>query len=80
MANLPALMPLILTSEDLAVAAGFEQPKPGSTAEILAHFERTVGDGRPLLESADADQLAIHLRLCGAPVPGRYGPSADEKT
>lgn len=115
-ANLPALMPLILESDDFDVAAGFEQPKPGSVAEILAHFDKTVGHGRPLLESAGAErmgeawtlrngdqvhftmpkgavlrsfvfnhiihhrgQLAIYLRMCEAPVPGMYGPSADEK-
>ena len=115
-ANLPALMPLILGSDDLDVGAGFEQPKAESVAEILARLDKTVGDGRPLLEAADSEQmgegwtlrngdqvhfsmpkaavlrsfvfnhiihhrgqLAIYLRLCDAPVPGMYGPSADEK-
>jgi uncharacterized damage-inducible protein DinB len=115
-ANLLALIPLILESEDLDVAAGFEQPKAESVAEILDHLGKTVGDGRPLLEVASSDQmgegwtlrngdqvhftmpkaavlrsfvfnhiihhrgqLAIYLRLCEVPVPGMYGPSADEK-
>jgi uncharacterized damage-inducible protein DinB len=115
-ANLPALMPLILEADELDVAGGFDQPKPGTGAEILAHFDKTVGHGRALLESASAEQmgedwtlrngdqvhftmpkgavlrafvfnhvihhrgqLAIYLRLLEAPVPGMYGPSADEK-
>ena len=114
-ANLPSWIPLTLQSDVLDVAGGFEQPDPKTVADIIAHLDATVRDGRPSLESANAEQmgenwtlragdevhftmpkgvvlrsfvfnhlvhhraqLAVYLRLCDVPVPGMYGPSADE--
>ena len=114
-ANLPSLIPLTLEVDELDVAGGLEQPDLRTGADIVAHLDATVRDGRPLLESANAAkmgedwtlrageqvhftmpkgvvlrsfvfnhvihhraQLAIYLRLCDVPVPGMYGPSADE--
>ena len=114
-ANIPSWIAPTLEVDELDLSGGFELPDLRSTAEIIAHLESTVGEGRGVLEASTADrmseswtlrtgdevhfsmpkgvvlrsfvfnhlvhhraQLGVYLRLCDRPVPGMYGPSADE--
>lgn len=67
------------------LSRGWEPPKIESKADILSHFDRTKAEARAALEGATAEdlhhraQLTVYLRLLDVPVPGMYGPSADEQ-
>ena len=114
-ANLPSWISLTLATDELDLAAGFDQPDPKNMADIVAIFDGAVAEGRTALEGASADamtadwtlrtgdevhfqmpkgvvlrsfvfnhlvhhraQICVYLRLLDIPVPGMYGPSADE--
>ena len=114
-ANLPSWISLTLTTDELDLAKGFEQPDPKSMADIGALLDEAVTAGRPVLEGATEEtlmsdwtlrtgddvhfqmpkgavlrsfvfnhlvhhraQICVYLRLLDLPVPGMYGPSADE--
>lgn len=114
-ANLPSWIALTLATDELDLAAGFDQPDPKNMADVVAIFDGAVAEGRTALEGASADamtadwtlrtgdevhfqmpkgvvlrsfvfnhlvhhraQICVYLRLLDIPVPGMYGPSADE--
>ena len=114
-AELPSWVSMALTTEELDFASNPYQPVDvNTTAELLAHFERSLADGKAQLESATEEQLngqwtlregdriystssklevirmafsqivhhraqlGVYLRLLNIPIPGSYGPSADE--
>lgn len=114
-AELPGWAKMTLATEELDFAKSEYKPEQVSnTAELLAYFERTLGEGRrALLEGKDEElkkawtlrngaqiydvspkadvirmsfcqivhhraQLGVYLRLLNIPLPGSYGPSADE--
>ena len=104
-----------LEHDELDFAKGYEEPKPGDTAELVAMFDKNVAAAvESLQKTEDAafmsnwtmrngeqiyfempkiavlrsfvmnhivhhrGQLSVYLRLNDIPVPGIYGPSADE--
>lgn len=104
-----------LTTPELSMNEFTPPPMPKTTEELLARFDKSVGQYKEALAKAtDADmmhvwtmtwqgkqmmsmprvavlrgmvmnhlihhrgQLTVYMRLCGIPVPGMYGPSADE--
>lgn len=114
-AELPSWVSMALTTDELDFASNPYQPVDvNTTAELLAHFERSLADGKAHLESANEEQLndqwtlregdriystssklevirmafsqivhhraqlGVYLRLLNIPIPGSYGPSADE--
>ena len=114
-AELPAWLTLVLTSDGLDFATTPYNPFLFNTnEELMAHFEKSLIDGRSqLIESNEAKldeiwtlrmgnqilnasskfdnirftfcqivhhraQLGVYLRLLDIPIPGSYGPSADE--
>jgi uncharacterized damage-inducible protein DinB len=114
-AELPAWITMVLTTDELDFATSPYTPVDlESNADLLAHFERTLEDGRSRLTeeyeavldqvwtlrngeqvySADSKadvirmtlnqivhhraQLGVFLRLLDIPIPGSFGPSADE--
>jgi uncharacterized damage-inducible protein DinB len=114
-ANLPSWITMTLATDELDIAAGFDQPDPKTMADVVAVFDSAVAEGRTALEGATAEamtaewtlrsgdevhfqmpkgtvrrsfvfnhivhhraQVSVYLRLLDIPVPGMYGPSADE--
>ncbi|MFZ5623279.1 MAG: DinB family protein [Gemmatimonadota bacterium] len=118
-AQIPGWLTYAIRTDELDIAPvdgpPMEQPRPESTAGILALFEGALGEARAALAGTKDDafdatwtlkaggktifsasrymvvretvlnhlvhhrgQLTVYLRQCGAPVPGTYGPSADE--
>lgn len=103
--------------EEMDFAAGYENPKPATTEELLAIFDKNVAQANESLKRAETDeqfrqnwtlrngehifftlpranvlrtmvanhivhhrgQLTVYMRLNDIPVPGVYGPSADEQ-
>ncbi len=115
LATLPNWTSVTLQTSELDISQPFDQPKPTSTEEILAVFDKTTAEARAVLAGTADDvffqpwtlrngeqtifsmpkaavlrafvlnhiihhrgQLTIYLRLNDIPVPGLYGPSADE--
>jgi len=115
LATLPTWTTMTIHTSELDISQPFEQPKPTSTAEILAVFDQTTAEARAALAGASDEtlfqpwtlrngeqtlfsmpkvavlrgfvfnhiihhrgQLTIYLRLNDIPLPGLYGPSADE--
>jgi uncharacterized damage-inducible protein DinB len=116
-ANMPNWIGSTFATDELDLAAGFEQPDPKNMADIVAIFDDAVAKGRAELEGATSEvmtadwtlrtedevhlkmpkgvvlrsfvfnhivhhraQISVYLRLLDIPVPGMYGPSADETT
>ena len=114
-AELPAWVTMVLTTEELDFASNpYKQEPISSSEELLAYFERSLQSGREHLANADEAefeklwtlregetiydtsskydvirmsfsqiihhraQLGVYLRLLDIPIPGSYGPSADE--
>jgi uncharacterized damage-inducible protein DinB len=114
-AQLPSWTHVTLNSDELDLAAGYDQPKPQTNQELLDLFDSNAAEARKALEGASDDsyfkpwtlrmgdrviftmpkiavirsmvmnhiihhraQLTVYLRLNDIPVPGLYGPSADE--
>lgn len=114
-AELPTWVSMALNTSELDFANSPYQPVPiNNTTELIAHFERSLADGRShLVKATDKDlepnwtlrngeqiysveskgdvirmtycqivhhraQLGVYLRLLNVPIPGSYGPSADE--
>lgn len=70
-AELPTWLILTFTTDELDFVTNPYTPEPlNNTAELLAYFEKCLEDGRT--------QLGVFLRLLNVPIPGSYGPSADE--
>lgn len=105
-----------MDSDEIDFAAGYENPKPSTTEELLELFDKNVSAAAESLKRAEQDemfrkdwtlrsgeqvffvlpkaavlrtmvanhivhhrgQLSLYLRLNDIPVPGMYGPSADE--
>ena len=95
--------------------ATFKHLEPGTTSELVNHFDENMADARSALQRVSNDelqetfslknqgqllfsspkgenigssinhlvhhrgQLTVYMRLKNIPVPGIYGPSADEK-
>jgi len=115
LATLPNWTSMTIQTSELDLSQPFEQPKPSSTEEILAVFDKSVADARTALAGVSDEtffepwtlrngeqtifsmpkiavlrafvinhiihhrgQLTIYLRLNDIPLPGLYGPSADE--
>lgn len=115
-AELPSWVKLGLETEELDFAtAPYEPAITEDTADILALFEKSYGEGKTSLgaiteedlkgrwllrtaETIHADmskyeiirhsfsqithhraQLGVYLRLLNIPIPGSYGPSADDQ-
>ncbi len=116
-AELPTWITLTLTTDELDFAASPYNPAQiNNTAELMAHFEKSLADGRTqlidenerhlnenwTLRNGDTiysvstkmevirmslsqiihhrAQLGVFLRLLDVPIPGSYGPSADDPT
>ncbi len=116
-AELPTWITLTLTTDELDFAASPYNPAQiNNTAELLAHFEKSLADGKTqlidenerhlnenwTLRNGDTiysvstkmevirmslsqiihhrAQLGVFLRLLNVPIPGSYGPSADDPT
>ena len=114
-AELPAWIPMILTTTELDFSKGeYKAPAISNTAYLMEYFEKNVVEGRKHLQSALEEQLdeswtlrngsevydvspkndvirmtfcqmvhhraqlGVYLRLLDIPIPGSYGPSADE--
>ncbi len=114
-AELPGWVTLILNTSELDFATnGYTPLNIGTTAEVLAAFEKSLAEGKAALETAKEEQLAdnwtlrngeqiystdpkaevirmafsqtihhraqmgVYLRLLDVPIPGSYGPSADD--
>lgn len=115
-AELPSWVQLVLSTSELDFASNPYQPTIiNDIPELLAHFEKSLKEGKEQLEkSTEADllpdwtlrsgdqiysksskyemirttysqvihhraQLGVYLRLLNIPIPGSYGPSADEQ-
>ena len=83
----------VLAAFDKAVSA-VEATLPGMTDEALAEHWSLKSGGEEIMGGPRGaffgnmvtnhvihhrGQLTVYLRLCDVPVPGMYGPSADEK-
>ncbi len=83
----------VLAAFDSAVSA-VEAALPGMTDEALAEHWSLKSGGEEIMGGPRGaffgnmvtnhiihhrGQLTVYLRLCDVPVPGMYGPSADEK-
>lgn len=114
-AELPSWVAMTLTTSELDFAANPYEPKAiNNTADLLAHFESSLAEGKAQLEKATEAglwdnwtlrngkdiyssspridfirqtysqivhhraQLGVFLRLLDVPIPGSYGPSADD--
>jgi uncharacterized damage-inducible protein DinB len=114
-AELPTWITMILNTDELDFAKDeYKQTPIQNTEELMAHFEKSLVDGREALKKGkEADlekpwtlrngeqvystspkrdvirmslsqiihhraQLGVYLRLLNIPIPGSYGPSADE--
>lgn len=114
-AELPTWVTMTFTTDELDFAAApYTPPNINTTAELLAHFEKCLADGRTQLVEENAHlldkpwtlrngdtiystdpkidvirmafsqiihhraQLGVFLRLLDVPIPGSYGPSADD--
>lgn len=70
-ASIPNQGVAILTTDEMDVATR-QRPAPKTTAaELVALFDETAGRMK-------CAQLGVFLRLLDVPIPGIYGPSADE--
>lgn len=104
-----------LEADELDFAKGYEEPKPQTTEELVAIFDKNVAAAMDALQNVDdatfmkdwtlrngeevyftmskigtvramimnhivhhRGQLSVYLRMKDIPVPGLYGPSADE--
>lgn len=114
-AELPTWITLTLTTDELDFAGSPYTPVPiNNTADLMAHFEKSLADGRTQLVDENEKhlnenwtlregdtiysvstkmevirmtlsqiihhraQLGVFLRLLDVPIPGSYGPSADD--
>lgn len=114
-AELPSWITTALTTDELDFANSPYKPATiNDTKELLAHFEKSLTDGKAHLEAAREEtlaenwtlrngeeiyststkaevirmafnqivhhraQLGVYLRLLNIPIPGSYGPSADD--
>ncbi len=114
-AELPTWITLTLTTDELDFAGSPYTPVPiNNTADLMAHFEKSLADGRTQLVDENEQylnkpwtlregdtiysvspkmdvirmtlsqiihhraQLGVFLRLLDVPIPGSYGPSADD--
>lgn len=114
-AELPTWITMTLTTDELDFAKNKYNPvKINSTADLMAHFEKCLADGRAQLVDENEEhlnenwtlrngdtvysvspkmdvirmslsqiihhraQLGVFLRLLDVPIPGSYGPSADD--
>jgi uncharacterized damage-inducible protein DinB len=116
LANLPQFGTTMVQTDELDMAAGFDNPPPAtSSAELLARFDERAATMREVVAGLDAAtldahwklrmgdvvfldaprrdllrehgishaihhraQLTVYLRMLDVPVPGLYGPSADD--
>jgi uncharacterized damage-inducible protein DinB len=116
LATLPSFAKTMLESDELDFATRpYSPPKFRTADDLVAIFDATVAEMRPMLTAADGAslaavwtlragsqvilsgrkgaliretmishivhhraQLGVYYRLLGVPVPGLYGPSADE--
>ena len=62
-ANLPSWIDLTLTTDELDLAAGFDQPDPKTMADVVAIFDGAVEEGRTALEGATAEDMAADWAL-----------------
>ena len=114
-AELPTWITLTLTTDELDFAGSPYTPVPiNNTTDLMAHFEKSLADGRTQLVDENEQylnkpwtlregdtiysvspkmdvirmalsqiihhraQLGVFLRLLDVPIPGSYGPSADD--
>ena len=114
-AELPSWVTMTLNTTELDFATSPYTPSQiANTPDLLAFFEKTLGEGKAALEAAKEEhlgepwtlrngetiysvspkeevirmtfsqvihhraQLGVYLRLLNIPIPGSYGPSADE--
>lgn len=114
-AELPAWVSMVLTTDELDFAAGDYKPEEiSSNADLLAYLEKNLAGAKEQLSRATYEQLeqpwtlrngqqvydvspkvkvirmaycqtvhhraqlGVYLRLLDIPIPGSYGPSADE--
>ncbi len=56
-ANPPRWIGLTLATDELDLAAGFDQPDPMNMADMVAIFDGAVAEGRTALEGATADAM-----------------------
>ena len=114
-AHLPTWTNITFDTSELDLSEPHETPKPATSEELLAFFDKNVAAARTALAGATDEaffqpwtlrvgeqiiftlpkvavlrgfvmnhiihhrgQLTVYLRLNGIPVPGLYGPSADE--
>jgi uncharacterized damage-inducible protein DinB len=115
-AEIPSWLGMVLNTAELDFGKSEYNPVMiTSSQELMAHFEKSLGEGKTALSGADDGrlketwtmrngdqvyatdpkdevlrgcfcqvvhhraQLGVYLRLLGVPVPGSYGPSADEQ-
>jgi uncharacterized damage-inducible protein DinB len=116
LANLPQFGTTMVQTDELDMAAGFDNPPAAtSSAELLARFDERAATMRDVVAGLDAAtldahwklrmgdvvfldaprrdllrehgishaihhraQLTVYLRMLDVPVPGLYGPSADD--
>jgi uncharacterized damage-inducible protein DinB len=79
----------LLERFDHNVAAGRDALASADDDRLARNIPVTPGVSKPLMQVLRSrmmnhlihhrGQLSVYLRLCGVPVPGMYGPSADEK-
>ncbi len=116
--NLPSWITNTVTKDELDISnfPGYPKPEDNRQKDLLALFDKNVGEARAALAAASDEtmlgswsllrkgqklmtmpriavvrsfamnhiihhraQLGVYLRLNDVPVPGLYGPSADEK-
>jgi uncharacterized damage-inducible protein DinB len=114
-AEIPSWVGTIINTAELDFAAGpYTPPQVNNNKDLLALFEKSVADSKPVLEKSSDDmldnnwtmrsgktvllsmtkyeairhafaqethhraQLGVYLRLLNIPIPGSYGPSADD--
>jgi uncharacterized damage-inducible protein DinB len=81
-----ALETLTKDKMDLPADHKWEQYIPASKKELLEKFDSGLPAVRAALAAVSPEkwdehhraQLGVYLRLLGKPIPGMYGPSADE--
>jgi uncharacterized damage-inducible protein DinB len=116
-AEIPTWVNMVLNTAELDFAANAYNPAVVNTeAELMAHFEKSLAEGKAGLTAANDKQLedtwtmrngeqvyssepkldvlrgcfcqivhhraqlGVYLRLLDVPIPGSYGPSADDQS
>ena len=60
-ANLPNWITLTMATDELDMAAGFDQPDPKTMADIVEIFDSAVEEGRAALEGATAEMMTAEM-------------------